>query len=93
MQAIWLGIEDLTATLIRKGQSVNKTAELFEVMRQTGISPMPMMMHHDGQPLYTREGMYGLLNQVNFLRKAGAQSLQVTVLTPAVTRCLSRYWC
>jgi hypothetical protein len=43
-----------------------------------------MMMHHDGQPLYSREGMYGLLNQVNFLRKAGAQSMQVTVLTPAV---------
>jgi len=45
---------------------------------------MPMMMHHDGQPLYTRDGLYGLLNQVRFLRKAGAQSMQVTVLTPAV---------
>ena len=45
---------------------------------------MPMMMHHDAQPLYTRGSRYGLLNQVNFLRKCGAQSLQVTVLTPAV---------
>ncbi len=84
LRAIWLGIEDMTATLIRKGQSVSKTAELFELLNSTGILPMPMMMHHDSQPLYTRNGLYGLLNQVNFLRKAGAQSLQVTVLTPAV---------
>jgi hypothetical protein len=44
---------------------------------------MPMMMHHDGQPLYTREGLYGLLNQVRALRKAGAVSLQVLMMTPA----------
>jgi len=84
LRALWLGIEDLTATLIKKGQSVSKTGELFALLNKTGISPMPMMMHHDGQPLYTREGLYGLLNQVRFLRKAGAQSMQVTVLTPAV---------
>lgn len=84
LRAIWMGIEDLTATLIKKGQSVNRTAEVFAAMNKVGICPMPMMMHHDGQPLYTRNGPYGLLNQVNFLRKHGAQSLQVTILTPAV---------
>jgi radical SAM superfamily enzyme YgiQ (UPF0313 family) len=84
LRALWMGIEDLTATLIKKGQSVNRTAELFATMNKVGICPMPMMMHHDGQPLYTRNGPYGLLNQVSFLRKHGAQSLQVTVLTPAV---------
>jgi len=84
LQALWLGIEDLTATLIKKGQSISKTAELFALLNKTGICPMPMMMHHDGQPLYTRDGLYGLLNQVAFLRKAGALSMQVTVLTPAV---------
>lgn len=84
LRAIWLGVEDLTATLIRKGQSVNKTADLFALLNKTGICPMPMMMHHDGQPLYTRGKMYGLLNQVAFLRKAGAQGMQVTALTPAV---------
>jgi radical SAM superfamily enzyme YgiQ (UPF0313 family) len=84
LRAIWFGIEDLTATLVKKGQSVNKTADLFAILNQRGISPMPMMMHHDDQPLYTRKGMYGLLNQVAFLRKHGAGSLQVTVLTPAV---------
>ncbi len=84
LRALWLGIEDLTATLIKKGQSLNKTAELFALMNKTGICPMPMMMHHDGQPLRTRGSLYGLLNQVAFLRRAGAQSLQVTALTPAV---------
>lgn len=84
LRAIWFGIEDITATLIRKGQSINKTVELFTLLNNTGICPIPMMMHHDGQPLYSREGLYGLLNQVKFLRKAGAQSMQVTVLTPAV---------
>lgn len=84
LRAIWFGIEDITATLVKKGQSVNKTAELFDLLRDHSILPMPMMMHHDGQPLYTRGRMYGLLNQVNYLRKCGAQSMQVTVLTPAV---------
>ncbi len=84
LRALWLGIEDLTATLIRKGQSVSKTADLFALLNKTGICPMPMLMHHDGQPLYTRKGLYGLLNQVGFLRKAGAQSMQVTILGPAV---------
>ncbi|MHC4066151.1 MAG: B12-binding domain-containing radical SAM protein, partial [Planctomycetota bacterium] len=84
LRALWLGIEDITAILINKGQSVSKTGELFALLNKTGICPMPMMMHHDGQPLRTRENSYGLLNQVSFLRKAGAQSMQVTVLTPAV---------
>ena len=84
LRALWIGIEDLTATLIKKGQSLNRTAELFAELNRRGILPMPMMMHHDSQPLHTRGSPYGLLNQVSFLRKCGAQSLQVTVLTPAV---------
>ena len=84
LRAIWFGIEDMTATLIKKGQSVNKTAELFGLLNQVGICPMPMLMHHDSQPLYSRKGMYGLLNQVSHLRRSGARSMQVTVLTPAV---------
>ncbi|MCH8271251.1 MAG: radical SAM protein, partial [Planctomycetes bacterium] len=64
LRAVWLGIEDLTSTLIKKGQSVNKTTDLFALMNKIGICPMPMMMHHDGQPLFTRGSLYGLLNQV-----------------------------
>jgi len=84
VRALWLGVEDMTATLVKKGQSVDNTIEAFRLMREHGICPMPMMMHHDGQPLYTRRGSYGLLNQVRHLRKAGAIDLQVLVLTPAV---------
>ena len=83
-RALWLGVEDLTATLIKKGQSADKTTEAFRALRDAGICPMPMMMHHDSQPLYTPGSNYGLLNQIELLRKAGAVSMQVLMLTPAV---------
>jgi hypothetical protein len=45
---------------------------------------MPMMMHHDEQPLISRGPKpYGLLNQIRLLRKAGAISMQVLMLVPA----------
>ena len=62
---------------------VNKTTEAFGLLRGAGICPMPMMMHHDSQPLYSRKGHYGLLNQVHLLRRAGAVSLQVLMITPS----------
>ena len=74
----------MTAELIKKGQSPEKTRQLFEIMNGHGICPMSMMMHHDSQPLASRGNLYGLLNQVKFLRKAGSVSLQVTILTPSV---------
>ena len=83
VRALWLGVEDMTATLVNKGQSVNKTTEAFQLLQQHGICPMPMMMHHDTQPLLSGEGNYGLLNQVRLLRAAGAISLQVLMMTPA----------
>ena len=82
-RALWLGVEDMTATLVNKGQSVDKTTEAFNRLRAAGICPMPMMMHHDSQPLYSRKSNYGLLNQIKLLRKAGAASLQVLMITPA----------
>jgi hypothetical protein len=83
-RALWLGVEDMTATLVNKGQSVNKTTEAFQRLREVGICPMPMMMHHDSQPLYSPGTNYGLINQIRILRKAGAVSLQVLMLTPSV---------
>src|SRR5208282_4731139 len=71
LRAIWFGIEDMTAELVKKGQSPEKTRKLFEILNGHGICPMAMMMHHDGQPLASRGNLYGLLNQVKFLRKAG----------------------
>lgn len=84
LRALWFGVEDLTGTLIKKGQSSNKTVEVFREMNAWGICPMPMMMHHDGQPLRTPGKLYGLVNQVRYLRKHGAISIQITSLTPAV---------
>lgn len=83
LRAIWFGVEDLTAELVNKGQSVSKTAELFAEMRRQRILPMAMMMHYDGQPLRSRDSMAGLSNQVQFLYHVGAASVQVTVLGPA----------
>lgn len=82
-RGLWIGVEDLTATFVKKGQSVDKTTEAFRSLREAGICPMPMMMHHDAQPLYTRKSNYGLLNQVRLLRRAGAVSLQVLMLVPS----------
>jgi radical SAM superfamily enzyme YgiQ (UPF0313 family) len=84
LRAIWFGIEDMTAELVKKGQSPEKTKKLFEILNGLGICPMPMMMHHDGQPLASKGNLYGLLNQVNYLRKSGSVSVQVTILTPSV---------
>lgn len=83
VRALWLGVEDMTATFVKKGQSVDKTSEAFQLLQRHGICPMPMMMHHDSQPLWTRGTNYGLLNQAKLLRRAGAVSLQVLMMTPA----------
>jgi radical SAM superfamily enzyme YgiQ (UPF0313 family) len=82
--AIWFGIEDLTAELINKGQKPECTVELFQLMHKHKICPMAMMMFHAGQPFHTPNSLYGLSNQMEFLRKAGAISLQVTLHVPAV---------
>jgi len=84
MEAIWFGIEDLTASLINKGQKPDMTVDLFRLMRDLKISPMAMLMFHGGQPYYTRSSLYGLANQVEFLRRAGAVSVQCTAHIPAV---------
>jgi radical SAM superfamily enzyme YgiQ (UPF0313 family) len=84
MHALWFGIEDLTATLINKGQKPTQTVELFRLLGEHKISPMAMMMFHEGQPYYTPGALYGLYNQIKFLREAGAVSVQCTVHSPAV---------
>lgn len=83
LQAVWMGVEDLTGTLVKKGQNENKTIEAFGLLRQSGIMPIPMMMHSDQQPLVSWKSNYGLINQLRTLRKAGALYMQVLMLTPA----------
>ena len=80
---LWLGVEDLTASLVNKGQDGGRTLEAFRVLRQSGIFPVPMLMHHDAQPLFTWRGNGGLLNQLGVLRKAGALYTQIMMLTPS----------
>ncbi|HMC11055.1 MAG TPA: radical SAM protein, partial [Pirellulaceae bacterium] len=83
LAAVWMGVEDLTGTLVKKGQSESKTIESFRLLRESGIAPIPMMMHSDPQPLFTWKNNYGLLNQLKTLRKAGALYTQVLMLTPS----------
>jgi radical SAM superfamily enzyme YgiQ (UPF0313 family) len=84
LRAIWFGIEDMTAELVKKGQSPEKTRKVFRNLLANGIAPMPMMMHHDDQPLLSQRGLAGLLNQIRYLKRAGAVSVQITFLTPMV---------
>jgi len=83
LRALWMGVEDMTAALVKKGQSVEKTTDVFRRLREAGICPMAMMMHHDAQPLVTGGRAYGLLNQVRLLRQAGAVSMQALMITPS----------
>jgi len=81
--ALWLGVEDMSGELVNKGQNAEKTMEAFGLLRENGIFPVPMLMHHDSQPLYSWKGNHGLLNQLSLLRKAGALYMQVLMLTPS----------
>ena len=83
LKALWMGVEDMTATLVKKGQSVGNTVEAFRLLRRAGIHPMPMLMHDDSQPLLSRGSMRGLLNQIQVLRDAGAMTVQVLMLGPS----------
>ncbi len=85
LRALWFGIEDLTGELVKKGQSANRTEQLFTLMRKIGIQPHVMMIHSDTQPL--RSGpcdLSGLLNQARYVFERGAVSYQCTYLGPAI---------
>jgi len=83
LRALWMGVEDMSGALVRKGQTADKTQEALALLCEQGILPMPMLMHHDAQPLYTPGRPEGLLNQVHLLRRAGAITVQVLMITPA----------
>ncbi len=83
VRAFWLGVEDMTGTLVNKGQNVDTTHQAFQLLRSHGIVPNPMMMHHDNQPLLTPGKPDGLINQLHLLQRAGAGSMQVLMITPS----------
>ncbi len=82
INGLWMGVEDLSAVLVDKGQGPNITEEVFAAMLANDIAPMVMMMHHDDQPLSSPDKMTGLTDQIKFLHKIGAVSLQCTVANP-----------
>lgn len=84
LRGLYFGIEDLTAELVKKGQSPERTKVVFQALLEHDIAPMPMMIHHDAQPIWSRHGLAGLVSQVNFLRRAGALTCQITLLMPMV---------
>ena len=79
---IWFGLEDLTSKIVKKGVKPKETIELFDLLKKNDILPMPMMIHYDGQPFKSSDDtLDGILNQVDFLYKHGAATVQVTYLT------------
>jgi radical SAM superfamily enzyme YgiQ (UPF0313 family) len=85
LRGIWFGIEDLTAGLVKKGQSVSKTRELFDLLLSYKIVPHAMMIHSDDQPLRSPgEELTGVLDQAKFIYDMGAVTYQCTYLGPAV---------
>lgn len=81
---LWFGIEDLTAELVNKGQKPEVTTQLFKLMHKNKLLPMAMMMFHDEQKYRTPGKLSGIADQVQFLQRAGAISIQVMVHVPAV---------
>jgi len=80
----WIGVEDLSAKLVNKGQAPDMTKTLFAELNANEIAPMAMLMYHEDQPLYSPGRLTGLINQAHFLFKAGAVGLQCTVVMPAL---------
>ena len=84
VHALWFGIEDLTATLINKGQKPTQTIELFGYWTRAQDLADGDDDVHEAQPYHTPGALYGLYNQIKFLHEAGAVSVQCTVHSPAV---------
>ena len=85
LKTIFFGIEDLNAKLINKGQTVNKTQQLFTELQRHGIAPYAMMIHHDDQPLWsTRPDQLGVVNQALRLFDMGAAGYHSTYITPSM---------
>ena len=63
LRGLWLGIEDLTAGQQEGTDHQRRPRLLFKLLVRQGIAPMPMMMHHYGQPLWTRGGCMACLTR------------------------------
>ena len=85
LRVLYMGIEDLAARLVSKGQNAEKAVRTFKAMNASGVSPLIMLMHHDEQPLQSEAGtLEGLVNQVKFIYEHGAGSVQITYNSPSI---------
>jgi radical SAM superfamily enzyme YgiQ (UPF0313 family) len=84
LSGLWMGVEDLSAQLVDKGQGYEITKNLFAEMWRNDISPMVMMMHSEDQPVHAPDGLSGFADQLKFLFRAGAVGAQCTVVNPAI---------
>ena len=85
MRTIFFGIEDLSANLLNKGQTIDKTKHLFREMRQEKVAPYAMMIHHDDQAFWSRDPQHlGVINQAARLFDLGAVGYHTTYITPSM---------
>ncbi len=84
LSGLWMGVEDLAARLVDKGQTPGTTEVVFDTLIANKISPMVMLMHHEDQPLHSPGKLVGLVDQIRFLFDAGTVSLQCTIAGPAI---------
>lgn len=85
LKSIYFGIEDLSAKLINKGQTIGKTEALFRELHQNEIEAYAMMIHHDDQPFWSRNPeRLGVVNQALRLFKMEAVGYHTTYITPSM---------
>ncbi len=41
LRVLWMGVEDMTASLVKKGQGEDRTLESIQLLRATGSLPSP----------------------------------------------------
>ena len=85
LKTIYFGIEDLSANLINKGQTAEKTVDLFRELHRWEIEAYAMMIHHDDQPLWSRDPQrLGVMNQAKMLYDWEAIGYHTTYITPSM---------
>lgn len=85
LQTLYLGIEDLNGTLIKKGQTGGKVQDLFRELHRHEIEAYAMMIHHDDQPFWSTDPkQLGVVNQSFRLFNLGAVAYHSTYITPSM---------
>lgn len=85
LQTLYLGIEDLSGTLIKKGQTDGRVDELFRELHQNQMEAYGMLIHHDDQPFWSKDPKrMGIANQASRLFELEAVGFHSTYITPSM---------